>query len=98
MKVICVRSKGSKFLVKGQEYEVVYFSPKSNSNGYSYNSNVRLKGVGTDLNGDRFEMLNGTSLSEYNKRINKSINIYVSKNKIIQKSVIMLNLPMIGKI
>lgn len=70
MKVKCIRDKGSKYLIKDQEYEVTSFTPESTySNGHVRKSSVRLSGVVSNQDGSRFETSSGMNLSKYTQKI-----------------------------
>jgi hypothetical protein len=58
MKVKCIRETGSKYLIKGQEYEVTWFNPL-----YRNSPKVSLKGLPSSLDAKRFVMSNGECMS-----------------------------------
>ena len=72
MKVTCIK-EGSKYLVKGETYEVEDYRPagKYTSNGRTYNrsSYLLLKGVPSKQDPKKFKMSNGKLLSEYTREI-----------------------------
>ena len=81
MKVTCIK-EGSKYLVKGETYEVEDYRPagKYTSNGRTYNrsSYLLLKGVPSRQDAKKFKMSNGKLLSEYTREIKNNPSIFVA--------------------
>ena len=77
MKVTCIK-EGSKYLVKGETYEVEDYRPagKYTSNGGTYNrpAYLLLKGVPSKQDPKKFKMSNGKLLSEYTDRKSTRLN------------------------